>query len=490
MTTPLGIIGGSSLLKSVYFQGFESRTVQTRFDPQKEYSPPHLINKQAIVQAMYDSGVRHVIAFGSVGSLDPEKYPFGTLLVADDFFNPSEIITVFNDARAHFVPEMRTPYREKVFSVVKQQHDKVVDGGTYAQTLGPRFETKSEIRFLKSFADVVGEPFRPLNIVLTSSGMTAAHEFILCSELKIEYALICMIDNVANGLATKTLTLEEVRNGSTELIDQNFQFHQGVALNQQTIGKDVFTFDVHFIIHSDNCRGNFEFISPVIHDWAARSTRWRSTTSQCDYHFSRTMQFIDVITEEFNDVSRMKKNARYIPTYRFINFMPNQQMEKREIEFKNFSFFYRFIIRDDKLIGSLSASGEEEIAWKIGTEKVKAVDRAEKRGWKADLTPEGESCCRDGGDEEEKKEEHAERQEASLRGDTEHNLCSADVLVPTTIPSSSSDNAPGRHRALIDLLVRMRTFVSPLPPSYYRPIVVSNPLLPVSSYVLSEGFIL
>ncbi|PRP74943.1 methylthioadenosine phosphorylase [Planoprotostelium fungivorum] len=235
MTTPLGIIGGSSLLKSVYFQGFESRTVQTRFDPQKEYSPPHLINKQAIVQAMYDSGVRHVIAFGSVGSLDPEKYPFGTLLVADDFFNPSEIITVFNDARAHFVPEMRTPYREKVFSVVKQQHDKVVDGGTYAQTLGPRFETKSEIRFLKSFADVVGEPFRPLNIVLTSSGMTAAHEFILCSELKIEYALICMIDNVANGLATKTLTLEEVRNGSTELIDQNFQFHQGVALNQQTV---------------------------------------------------------------------------------------------------------------------------------------------------------------------------------------------------------------------------------------------------------------
>ncbi|PRP80480.1 hypothetical protein PROFUN_11702 [Planoprotostelium fungivorum] len=91
-------------------------------------------------------------------------------------------------------------------------------------------------------------------------------------------------------------------------------------------------------------------------------------------------------------MKREKKNARYIPTYRFIDFMPSQQTGKREIEFKNFSFFYHFIICDDKLKGLLSASDEEEIAWKIGTEKVTAVDRAEKRGWKADLTPEGESC--------------------------------------------------------------------------------------------------
>jgi 5'-methylthioadenosine phosphorylase len=51
---------------------------------------------------------------------------------------------------------------------------------------GPRFETKAEIRIIKSWGDVVG--------------MTAAHEADLCSELGLRYNSLAIIDNYANGL--------------------------------------------------------------------------------------------------------------------------------------------------------------------------------------------------------------------------------------------------------------------------------------------------
>jgi len=61
------------------------------------------------------------------------------------------------------------------------------------QTHGPRFETAAEIRQVAGFADVVG--------------MTCAHEATLCKELALPYALVCVVDNMANGkllIDTKT----------------------------------------------------------------------------------------------------------------------------------------------------------------------------------------------------------------------------------------------------------------------------------------------
>lgn len=76
----------------------------------------------------------------------------------------------------------------------------------YSQTIGPRFETKAEVRFLAAFSDVVG--------------MTAAHEADFCNEHGLPYALLCMVDNAANGLdANKPqLELEDVRALAPELI--------------------------------------------------------------------------------------------------------------------------------------------------------------------------------------------------------------------------------------------------------------------------------
>ncbi len=53
--------------------------------------------------------------------------------------------------------------------------------------------------------------------------MTAAFEATLAMEMKIPYALICMVDNLGNGLADRDLSLEE--------------FKKGVHQNQLTVEK-------------------------------------------------------------------------------------------------------------------------------------------------------------------------------------------------------------------------------------------------------------
>ena len=60
------------------------------------------------------------------------------------------------------------------------------DGGVYWQARGPRFETPAEIRLMAAHADVVG--------------MTIATECVVAGELGLDYAALCVVDNLANGL--------------------------------------------------------------------------------------------------------------------------------------------------------------------------------------------------------------------------------------------------------------------------------------------------
>ena len=71
------------------------------------------------------------------------------------------------------------------------------DGGVYWQTLGPRFETPAEIRLIAAHADVVG--------------MTIASECIVAGELGLDYAALCVVDNLANGLGEGELDVAAPR---------------------------------------------------------------------------------------------------------------------------------------------------------------------------------------------------------------------------------------------------------------------------------------
>jgi hypothetical protein len=43
--------------------------------------------------------------------------------------------------------------------------------------------------------------------------LCSAHEAVLCGEVGLPYALICMVDNMANGVTTDKLSLEIFRAG-------------------------------------------------------------------------------------------------------------------------------------------------------------------------------------------------------------------------------------------------------------------------------------
>jgi 5'-methylthioadenosine phosphorylase len=131
-----------------------------------------------------------VLAIGSVGSLKPEL-PVGSLLCPDDFIALGIGPSAFADARAHSAPGFDPRWRAEVIEAWRAGGQEPRDGGVYWQTRGPRFETPAEIRLIVSHADVVG--------------MTIASECVVAGELGLDYAALCVVDNLANGIGAGEL---------------------------------------------------------------------------------------------------------------------------------------------------------------------------------------------------------------------------------------------------------------------------------------------
>lgn len=211
--------------------------------------PPHRIPHHAHALALEALGVRRVVAFCSVGGLRPDLIP-GTVLVPDDYLSLHPPPTFAEDERLHVVPALDPALRQMLVEAARDAlagggepisvgggrpggggaegqgmgpqvgdgdggapkerasvplpartpaggsagSPDVRDGGVYAETRGPRFETRAEIRMLAAFADVVG--------------MTGASEATLLQERGIASAILAIVDNLAHGVGTEPLTLE------------------------------------------------------------------------------------------------------------------------------------------------------------------------------------------------------------------------------------------------------------------------------------------
>jgi len=166
---------------------------------QNRHILPHRINHPAHFFALKSLGVSKVIAINSTGSLKRSFKP-GTLLVPDDFIFLGPNPTVFGDECRHVTPRLDDEIRGILVQAAHACGGEVTERGIYWQTWGPRFETRAEIRFMSQWADVVG--------------MTMASEAILASELDLPYGAICSIDNYANGILEKPLSMEEVIAGA------------------------------------------------------------------------------------------------------------------------------------------------------------------------------------------------------------------------------------------------------------------------------------
>lgn len=159
------------------------------------YVLPHRIDHEANLRPLAEQGVDRVLAISSVGSLKPEL-PVGTLVCPDDFIALHLDHSVFADPRAHSAPGFDRALREEAIAAWAAGGQQPVDGGVYWQAIGPRFETPAEIRLMAAHADVVG--------------MTVAAECVVAGELGLQYAALCMVDNLANGLGPAQLSIVEL----------------------------------------------------------------------------------------------------------------------------------------------------------------------------------------------------------------------------------------------------------------------------------------
>lgn len=218
----MGVIGGTGVYQIVEMGDLkEKKTVETPFGESPPISiftlkdqevaflprhkeghdnPPHMINYRANVYALKMLGVDNILATNAVGSLNQSLKP-GEFLIPDDFldFTRTRPFTFYDDRAVHV--DVTQPYcpelRETIISSGKNVDGKVVDGGVYVCTEGPRFETPAEIRMFQELGGAV-------------VGMTGLPEVVLARELEMCYSTICMISNYAASVSPDKITIDEV----------------------------------------------------------------------------------------------------------------------------------------------------------------------------------------------------------------------------------------------------------------------------------------
>jgi len=239
----LGIIGGSGLYQIDGIKILDEIAIETPFgEPSDKYIitqykgrkvvflprhgkghkyPPHLINFRANIWGFRKLGVDKILSISAVGGINPNLNP-GDFVISDQFidFTKSRVQTFYEgvcsknddteikdevsellknkrvvhiDVTDPFCPEMR----DVLIKVCDKNNFPFHQKGVYAATEGPRLETSAEIKFLRLIgADIVG--------------MTLVPEIVLARELKMHFASISVVTNLAAGISQNRLTSDEV----------------------------------------------------------------------------------------------------------------------------------------------------------------------------------------------------------------------------------------------------------------------------------------
>lgn len=215
----VAIISGTSITRSKLFEDWKMEIIETRYGSielkrsrgmvvvnRHGFSnplPPHRSNYRGYVSALKSLKVNAVLAVTSVGSLREELNP-GKMVSCSDYVSFSPM-TFVDDKPSGFAPSIDNSLLSDLQRLSPQR---IEVEKVYAQTRGPRFETKAEVRILQSLGcDVVG--------------MTFGNEADLLLESGISVTSLCMIDNYAHGIGEQGLSMEK--------------FHESVAENQSTI---------------------------------------------------------------------------------------------------------------------------------------------------------------------------------------------------------------------------------------------------------------
>ena len=172
--------------------GFTSRHGEKRLRRSARF-----VNHRAYIAAAQALGVRWILSWNGVGSLQPD-WAVGDLVLLSDvvdftrgrvetFEGPEARDLLWQRVVPPFAEEARAALRYALSLQSRPWHPK----GVYACTEGPRLETAAEIRLLRlAGADVVG--------------MTLCPEVWLAGEVGIGYAALGYITNHATGIVPRS----------------------------------------------------------------------------------------------------------------------------------------------------------------------------------------------------------------------------------------------------------------------------------------------
>ena len=170
--------------------------------------PPHLVNYRANLWALQKLYATDVVAVNAVGGISKNMKP-GALV------SPAQIIdysfgresTIFD---GQFAPlsniDFSFPYTEalraQLLKSAAKVEEKVINGGVYGVTQGPRLETAAEIfRMERDGCDI--------------AGMTGMPEACLARELKLNFASLALVVNPAAGKGAAAITLKQIDDNLT-----------------------------------------------------------------------------------------------------------------------------------------------------------------------------------------------------------------------------------------------------------------------------------
>jgi len=153
---------------------------------------PHEVNYRANLWALKQAGADAVVSVASVGGIRNDIWP-GTIVLPHQIIDytwgrPS---TYFEGPGApvnhiDFTEPYSRDLRARVLKAAAACGERVMDGGVYAATQGPRLESAAEInRLERDGAEIVG--------------MTGMPEAALARELDVPYAAIAVVVNHAAG---------------------------------------------------------------------------------------------------------------------------------------------------------------------------------------------------------------------------------------------------------------------------------------------------
>lgn len=164
------------------------------------------INHRANIAALKDLGAQAIISTSSCGVIDPNAklatpFIFDDMYFSDNRLPSGECCSFYNtagqDGRGHVIADsyFSKTLREVLIGAARNSGFEPYTSGAYAYALGPRFNTKAEIR-----------AFASLGCVAVSQ--TAAPEAVLAAELEIPYALVGFGSDYANGVSEVPTPIE------------------------------------------------------------------------------------------------------------------------------------------------------------------------------------------------------------------------------------------------------------------------------------------